>query len=209
MKFSDQRFSDLLASFQSSEPTPGGGSASALSGAVGASLLAMVAGLPKPRAHSREDAERLADARARCRSLSEGLAALMDRDSEAYDLVLVAFRLPKAREEDNAARSLRIQEALRSATEAPLEVMRACAKAIAEAAVVAGLGNVNAASDVQVGLELLGAGLRGAKLNVDVNLASLNDEAFAAAVRDEADRLVAESRRGQAAAAALLPPAHH
>ena len=204
MTLSHQRFTDLLASFQSAEPTPGGGSASALGGAVGAALLAMVAGLAKPRVHTSDDTARLASARVRCAALSDGLATLMDRDSDAYDLVVAAFRSPKTTEPEKAVRSVRIQEALRAATEAPLDVMRACAEAIGHASVVATYGNTNASSDVRVGLELLGAGLRGARLNVEVNLASMKDTAFIAAVRAEADRLAAEAVSGQAAALAAL-----
>jgi formiminotetrahydrofolate cyclodeaminase len=200
MSLSQLRFTELLSAFRSREPTPGGGSASALAGAVGASLLAMVAGLPKPRAHSAEETERLTSAGARCAAMSDSLAALMDRDSHAYDLVLAAFRLPRSTEEESTARGIRIQEALRSATEAPLDVMRACAEAIGLAAVVAAFGNRNASSDVQVGLELLRAGLRGAKLNVDVNLASIKDETFSAAIRREAEYLAAEGERGASAA---------
>ena len=204
MTLSHQRFTDLLAAFQSPDPTPGGGSASALGGAVGASLLAMVAGLAKPRVHTSDDTARLATARARCAALSDRLAVLMDRDSDAYDLVVAAFRLPKSTEPEKTARGLRIQEALRAATEAPLEVMRACTEAIDQASVVAAYGNSNASSDVRVGLELLGAGLRGARLNVEVNLASMKDTAFIAAVRSEADRLAGDAESGHAAALAGL-----
>jgi methenyltetrahydrofolate cyclohydrolase len=195
MSLSQLPFTELLNAFRSPDPTPGGGSASALAGAVGASLLAMVAGLPKPRAQSTEDTERLAVAGARCAAIGDRLAALMDRDSSAYDLVVAAFRLPKSTEEEKTARGIRIQEALRSATEAPLDVMRACAEAIGRAAVVAAFGNRNASSDVQVGLELLRAGLRGAKLNVDVNLPGIKDETFAAAARREAEQLGVEGER--------------
>jgi formiminotetrahydrofolate cyclodeaminase len=195
MSLSQLPFTELLNAFRSPEPTPGGGSASALSGAVGASLLAMVAGLPKPRAQSPEDTERLTVAGGRCAAIGDRLAALMDRDSSAYDLVVAAFRLPKSTEDEEAARGIRIQEALRSATEAPLDVMRACADAIGLAAVVAAFGNRNASSDVQVGLELLRAGLRGAKANVDVNLPGIKDETFAAAVRREAEQLGVEGER--------------
>jgi formiminotetrahydrofolate cyclodeaminase len=206
---SHQRFTDLLAAFQSPDPTPGGGSAAALSGAVGASLLAMVAGLGKPRAQTNDDTARLASARVRCAALSDWLAALMDRDSDAYDLVVAAFRSPKSTEPEKAARSLQIQEALRAATEAPRDVMRACAEAIGQATVVAALGNSNASSDVRVGLELLGAGLRGARLNVEVNLASMKDPAFIAEVRTEADRLATEAESGHAAALGALESAGH
>src|SRR6476469_1109591 len=131
------RFVDLLASFRSPHPTPGGGSASALSGAVGASLLAMVAGLPKPRAKTADDEQRLSAAGSRCAHISDRLASLIDRDSDAYDDVVGAFRLPKGDEEEKRARTARIQEALRRATDVPMEVMRASAEAIQAAADVA------------------------------------------------------------------------
>lgn len=189
MRLADLRFTDLLGAFRSPDPTPGGGSASALSGAVGASLLAMVAALPKPRTQNADDEARLAAARARCTTISDRLTALMDRDSEAYDAVVGAFRLPKSSDDEKRERSGRIQEALRLATETPLDVMRACVDGIKAARDVAALGNANASSDVQVGLELLMAGVRGARLNVAVNLASVKDLAFVETATKEAEDL--------------------
>ena len=207
MSLSQQPFIDLLASFRSPDPTPGGGSASALSGAVGAALLAMVAGLPKARTETPEDVERLAAARAQYTSISDRLALLMDRDSGAYDLVVEAFRLPKSSEEEKSTRSVRIQEALRSATEVPLDVMRACAEAMEAAALVAAMGNANASSDIQVGLELLTAGLRGAKLNVAINLASMKDRAYVEAATRESERLETGADRARATAIGRLQAA--
>ena len=205
MKLTDHRLSEFCwPPSAHPTPTPGGGSASALAGAVGASLLAMVAGLPKPRAATADDLERLAAAGAGCVALSERLSALIDRDSEAYELVVAGFRLPKGTDEEKAVRGTRIQEALRMATEAPLDVMRACAEAIGHAASVAAFGNPHAASDVRVGLELLGAGLRGARLNVDVNLDSIKDGEFVTAASDEAARLTAAADAGIAAAGTAL-----
>jgi formiminotetrahydrofolate cyclodeaminase len=204
MTLTRRSVTDLLAAFRSSEPTPGGGSASALAGAVGASLLAMVAVLPKPRAATEEETRRLTAAGARCTGLAEELAALIDRDSAAYELVVGAFRLPKGSDEEKAARTDAIQRGLTAATEAPLDVMRACAAAMDQAAVVAAFGNRNASSDVQVGLELLGAGLRGARLNVEINLGSLKDAPYVARAREEAERLLAESELRMAAARSAL-----
>jgi methenyltetrahydrofolate cyclohydrolase len=82
--------------------------------------------------------------------------------------------------------------------------MRACAAAIDQAAVVAAFGNRNASTDVQVGLELLGAGLRGARLNVDVNLGSITDGRFAAAASEEAARLASTTEEGLTTARACL-----
>jgi methenyltetrahydrofolate cyclohydrolase len=189
MSLSQRPFNELLEAFRSPEPTPGGGSASALAGALGASLLAMVAGLGKPRAQTDDDVRRLRAAGERCSALSSRLSALMDEDTNAYGDVVAAFKLPKTTEGEKSARTIRIQEALRGATDVPLEVMRACADALQQGVVVAGFGNTNASSDVQVGLELLRAALRGAKLNVDINLASLKDAAYVTAVRGESDRL--------------------
>ena len=189
MKLTERSVADLLAAFRSSDPTPGGGSAAALAGAVGAALLAMVAGLPKSRAATDEDAGRLKNAGEHCAAASAELEALVDRDSEAYDLVMAAYQQPKTTDEEKAARSAAIQAALREAIAAPLAVMRACAAAAGHGAVIGALGNRSAASDVQVGFELLGAGLRGAKQNVEINLGSVKDAEYVATIRAEVDAL--------------------
>src|SRR5690348_578169 len=95
VSFIDRTVTEFLAALQSPEPTPGGGSAAALAGAMGASLLAMVAGLPKSKAATAEDAARLAAAGQRSTALAAELKTLVDRDSEAYRQVMAAFRLPK------------------------------------------------------------------------------------------------------------------
>ncbi len=193
MKLTNLTVTELLAAFRSSEPTPGGGSASALAGAVGASLLAMVAGLPKPRAATDDDQRQLAAAGARCTELAIQLEALIDEDSAAYDLVVGAFRLPKGTDEEKTARTAAIQRALTAATEAPLQVMRLCAKGLDALHAVDRLGNPNASSDVQVAFNMLRAGLRGAHQNVEINLGSLKDEDYASRVRTEAAALLSES----------------
>jgi formiminotetrahydrofolate cyclodeaminase len=189
MKLIDMTVNEFLAAVRSPEPTPGGGSAAALAGAMGASLLAMVAGLPKSRAANEDDAARLRAAGERCAALADELTALIDRDSAAYDLVLAAYKKPKGTDEEKTARSAAIQGAMRSAIAAPLDVMRACAAAVRHGVVVSELGLLSASSDVQVGLALLGAALRGAQLNVEINLESVKDAGYVASVREELDRL--------------------
>ena len=195
---------DLIAAFRSPEPTPGGGSAAALTGAVGAALLAMVSSLSRPRASTPDDVERLADASRRCTEISKELTALVDRDSDAYGAVVAAYRLPKSTPDEADQRAARIQEALLGATTTPLDVMRRCSAAIAQAATVASLGNRNASSDVQSGLELLGAGLRAAMLNVEINLNSVKDAGLGAGIRNEASRLLAAAVDDAAAARRLI-----
>lgn len=182
--------SQLLDAFASSAPTPGGGSASALSGAIGASLLAMVAALPKTRTGDAAERVALDASGTKLGELRQTLAALVDEDTRAYDMVTAAFKNPRGTDEEKAVRKAAIQTAMRAATEAPLATMRACEAAMRESAIVAQHGNPNAASDVWVALELLNAGLRGAQKNVAINLGSLADEAYKDDVEVEAKTLL-------------------
>ncbi len=191
--------SDLLDAFSSPDPTPGGGSAAALMGALGASLLAMVAGLPKTKTGAPEERSALDDARADLLRVRKTLVDLVDRDAAAYDLVVAAFKRPKSTDEEKAARSAAIQDAMRVATEVPVETFRACAEAVEAARVVAEHGNPSAKSDVAVGVHALQAALMGAAFNVEINIGSLKDAALV-------DRLTAALREAQARAAAASQP---
>lgn len=189
MKLTELPVSGLIAAFGSPSPTPGGGSASALAGAAGAALLAMVAAMPKNRASTPEDAGLLQAAGTRCGKLSDALLDLVDRDSEAYDAVVAAYRLPKASDDEKSARKAEIQAAMKRAAETPLETMRYAAEALEAASTVARLGNANAASDVEVAVHLLLAAARGARANVEINLGSLEDAGCVAEVREEVRRI--------------------
>lgn len=204
MKLTQQTVSEFLAAVRDSRPTPGGGSAAAVAGALGASLLAMVASMPKHRAASEEDVERLQAAAARCRALAERLEVLVDEDSNAYDSVVAAYRLPKSSEQEKAERKRGIQQALHAAIDAPLEVMRHSVDAIEAASTVARFGNPNAASDVGVALELLVAAERGARLNVLINLSNVEDSEALERIGGTVRTRAAECRRGAEAARALL-----
>jgi formiminotetrahydrofolate cyclodeaminase len=200
VKLTDQNVSDLLAAFRSASPTPGGGSAAALAGAIGVSLLAMVAGLPTSRAAIEGDADRLRAAGERCTALSAELATLVDRDTDAYNLVVAAYRSPKGTDAERSARAAAVQQAMRAAIDAPLEIMRACAAAAEHGVVIATLGNPSASSDAQVGFELLNAALRGARLNVETNAARVKDADYVARVRADVEALGRAIARDTAAA---------
>ncbi len=189
MKLTALPVSGLIAAFASPSPTPGGGSASALAGAVGAALLAMVAAMPKSRASSAGDVSLLQAAGTRCGALSDALLDLVDRDSDAYDAVMAAYRLPKASDDEKTIRKAGIQAAMKTAAETPLDTMRRAAEALETAAVVGRFGNANAASDVVVAIELLLAAVRGARANVEINLESLDDAAYAGQLREEVARI--------------------
>jgi len=191
---------DLLDAFASNEPVPGGGSAAALAGALGVSLLLMVAGLPRTRTGAPEEAADLAEAAARLRPLRDTLTSLVERDSNAYSAVVDAMRLPKATEPEKQQRRAAIDAAMRGAIDVPMDTMRACQQALRGALVIAGNGNPNASTDTGTAVLLLTAGLRGAALNVGVNLRSVRDAAFSDRVSKEQGHLIADAEADAAAA---------
>ncbi|MFA5911600.1 MAG: cyclodeaminase/cyclohydrolase family protein [Vicinamibacterales bacterium] len=204
MKFSDMTVAQFLGALASPDPTPGGGTASAIAGAMAASLLVMVSGLAKSHTNTDVEKEALAAARQALQPLSATLVDLADADSAAFDDVLSAYRLPKATDDEKAARSAAIQSALQGATVVPLHTLRACTEALAHAGVVAACGNRSAVSDVGVAIGLLEAAAAGAEANVRINLGSVRDLHFTSATGDETGRLVSDAARLAAAARAHL-----
>jgi methenyltetrahydrofolate cyclohydrolase len=178
-----------MAAFASAEPTPGGGSASALASSVGASLLLMVASLEKTRDQSEVDRTALNSAGAALTGIQHQLIAAIDADSDAYDQVVSAYRQAKTTDVDKSARKAAIEHALRMATDVPLGVMRLSIDALKHAHKVAAHGHRAASSDVGVALALLQAGLEGARLNVRVNISGISDRAYVEAVTAESERL--------------------
>ena len=191
--FVEMAVADLLDAFSSTDAVPGGGSAAALGGALGVSLLLMVAGLPKTRTGAPEETADLAEAASRLHPLRDALLALVDRDSNAYGQVLAAYRLPRESDTQTATRRDAIEGATRAAIDAPLDTMRASQQALRGAVIVALNGSRRATSDVGVAVELLTASLRGARLNVEINLAALNDAPYRARVTEEVEQLESDA----------------
>jgi len=191
--YADARVRDLLDAFASSDPLPGGGSAAALTGAVGMSLLLMVAAMPKSRTGTAADRDALAGCAAVLQPIRGRLTALIDEDSEAYQAVIRAYRQPKGTDAERTARTEAVQRALRRAVDVPLETMRLCGRALREAGTVVRLGNPNAATDAVVGARLLAAALEGAAMNVDVNLPGIRDAEYVARSGAERQTLLTEA----------------
>lgn len=189
MTLIDLPLRDLLSAFSSSQPTPGGGSASALASSVGASLLMMVAGLPKSRTNSDEEKTILRDAAAVVGGLRQQLTEAIDADAAAYDQVVSAFKLPKGTPPEQEARKAAVQLALRLATDIPLGVMRLSVRALEQADRIAANGNQAAASDVGVAVALIAAAAAGARMNVEINLEGVTDKGYGDSVRAEIDVL--------------------
>lgn len=196
----------LLDSLAADTPAPGGGSVSALSGALGAALGAMVCRLTAARGAGGTTAEQALALAAELDHLRAHLLAGFDVDQEAYEAILEATRLPKGTESEKVARREAIAEATHHATLVPLENARLCVRALEFCGLVVATGLPQAITDAGVGAAVAFAGAQGALYNVFVNLTGLDDEAFVAVVRAEAAALAdaAEVAWSQADAAVRL-----
>lgn len=168
---------EFLRRLAGGDPTPGGGSASALAAALGASLVSMVCNLTLGRPRYAEHEAEARQLQAEAATLGERLQRDIDRDAVAYGEVIAAYQLPRATDQEQAARSEAIQAATRGAALVPLGVVEASGSVIELAERALGKTNPNAASDLAVAALLGVAALDGAAANVEVNLSSLKDEA--------------------------------
>ncbi|HEX5591312.1 MAG TPA: cyclodeaminase/cyclohydrolase family protein [Candidatus Limnocylindrales bacterium] len=188
--FRDLTLDAFVGRLASADPTPGGGSASAVAASLGASLVAMVAALsegrPKYAIHERTHAR----AKVAGAELADRLLRLADEDAEAYGAFSAALKLPRETEGEQTARTAAMRAAARIAAEAPLRCVEACAEVVAEAERLAGRSNVNASSDLHVAALLAEAGARGAAANVRVNLPSVGDAAWAETTGARVDELL-------------------
>lgn len=183
----------FLDALGSSAPTPGGGAASALVGAVAAALAEMMAQLTVGKPKFRAVEEETRDVIARARALRLELHALMDQDARAYAAVAEAYRLPRASEAERAERTTRIQQALAAAACPPLQVMERTCEALELAAEIASIGNPTVASDAGCAAILGEAAVRAAGLNVLANAVLLEDAAEAARTKARVVELEAQA----------------
>lgn len=198
MKLVDMTVKEYLEVLKSDAPAPGGGSVSALSAAQGAALVSMVCELTIPKEKFAEYKELCEEVKAEILGVYDALVIGIDKDTEAFNQVSAAFKLPKATDEEKAARSKAIQAATVVATKVPYETMELCMEGLEITAKIVGKSNPNAASDLGVAALNLLAGLKGAYLNVMINLPGIKDEAAkaefagAAAMVAKAEELAAK-----------------
>jgi formiminotetrahydrofolate cyclodeaminase len=190
--FADLTIAQFIAKLSSSEPVPGGGAASALAAALGASLISMVAGLSTGRPKYAAYEATLARCAANGRELSAEFLRLADLDAHAYAGYSAALKMPRETEEQQAVRKDAIRAAARSAAEAPLQCVLTCTSLVHSALALAGRSNVNAASDVLVAALLGEAAARGAAENVLINLPSIDDEECSQEMRHQVDAALHE-----------------
>ncbi len=170
------KLADYLNLLASDAPAPGGGSASALCGAQGAALTAMVANLTVSRKKYEAFHDICGQAAEQAEALKARLVAQIDRDTDAYSLVYEAMKLPKETEEEKRARSEKIAEATLFATEVPYETLSLAVQVLSVTGTLVGSSNPNAASDLGVAAANLETCAKGAWLNVLINLGGLKDE---------------------------------
>jgi len=183
-----EKFLDDLAG---GNPTPGGGSAAAIMGAMGAALVSMVCNVTLgKKGYEGVEAEMRAILQ-ESEKVRRRLTAMVAEDIAAFNGILSGYKMPKGSDEEKAARASAIQAGLRRATEVPLDCARVCAEVIALSRRASEQGYLNVISDGGVGVLAGFTGLRSAALNVYINAPALKDRAFAERATAELEELVA------------------
>ncbi len=192
--FIDKSLKQYALDTKSSDPTPGGGSVSAYVGTLSSALTSMVGGLTfskKNYSELSEDVKSKMESNAKeLEQLFEDLANDVDKDTNAFDKVMEAFKMPKETDEEKKARSHAIQEGYKIALEVPLKCAEKCHRVLELQDVFAKYGNVNAITDIGVGVLLAYSGLEGALLNVTINLGSIKDEEYKKVISEKVSSLL-------------------
>ncbi len=180
--------SEFIKSVASSSPAPGGGSCSSLASTIGSSLAAMMCqlsfGKKSFEEKSEDEKEEFKKAFELMTSNAQELERLIDEDTAAFNAIMDAFKLPKETDEDKQIRSEAIQSATWGAIDVPLKMSDLSLSSLKNMDILLLAGNANAISDLGVGILLLNAGLKGANMNVKINLGSVKDKERAAKTLD-------------------------
>jgi methenyltetrahydrofolate cyclohydrolase len=195
---------EFLERLASADPTPGGGSAAAIMGAMGAALVSMVCNVSFGKKGYESAEPQLRAVLGESERLRKRLCGMVADDVAAFDGLMAAYKLPKASDVEKAQRAEAIQASLRRATDVPLECARACAEVVDLAHRVAELGYRHVISDAGVGVAAADSALRSAALNVFINAPSLKDRAFAEAALAEVERLSSSSHASSEATYAAV-----
>ena len=193
MKLADLKVTEFVDLLASDAPAPGGGSAAALEGAIGAALTAMVCGLTKGKKKFAEFNDLAVEAEVKALALKDRFVDVMDRDTEAFNVVSAAFGMPKETDEEKAARSAAIQKGLEGCTATPFEMMEIAVETLELTDSILGKSNDSAASDLGVSALSLRAAIQGAWLNVLINIGSLKNKELAEDYRVKGEALLAKA----------------
>ncbi len=190
---------DFVTELASDSAAPGGGSAAALAGALGAALTTMVCNLSLDEEKFQAVLPEIQAIRLQASALQEKLTNAVDEDAQAFNSVMNAYKLPKSNDEEKKARLATIQQSMKQAALLPLGVAGDSLEALKLAARILPLGNQNAASDAAVSGLMAYAAIQGALFNVKINLGFIKDADFCATTRDRITAISAEAKQENAA----------
>lgn len=190
MKLVDMTVKDYTHLLASDASAPGGGSTAALMGAQGAGLTAMVCALTLGRKKYLEQEALCTEVREKTLKLTDGFLDVLDRDTEAFNLVSAVFTMPKDTDEQKAARKAAMQSALKACTLTPFEMMELARQTMELTGLIVGKSNASAASDLGVAVLCLKGAIQGAWLNVLINLGGVEDQAFVEEYKGKGQRLL-------------------
>jgi formiminotetrahydrofolate cyclodeaminase len=190
MAISTKTIPDFVTALASKDPVPGGGGASALTGAVGMALGNMVGSLTAGKKKYAAVEAEIIELKKKSGALQEEMLALIDMDAEDFAPLARAYGLPKDTPEQQREKDRVMETALRGATATPFEIMKKCAEAIDIIEGFAAKGSKLAISDAGVGVIFCKAALDGASLNVFINTRAMKDRAYARKINSEADELL-------------------
>ena len=179
----------FLSELASDSPAPGGGSVAALAGSLGAALSSMVCNLTIGKEKYADVQLEIKDTLKKSEQLRKELIKLIDEDTEAFNDVMKAFKMPKETEEQKEKRKQAIQKGYKTAAKVPLETAKACEKTLDIAMVIAEKGNKNSITDAAVSALMAQAGVKSAILNIKINLGSIKDDEFVERISFEIDEL--------------------
>lgn len=188
MGYRKESLEKYLQDAASGSATPGGGSVSALVGALGTTMASMSSNFTIGREKFKDVEPKVREILYRCDNGREKLLDLMEEDIKSYGRVSEAYALPRYTEMEKGARSTAIQTALKEAMAVPLNTVRACIAILEDIRELAEIANPNLISDVGVAAILTNAALSGGRLNVEINLAQIKDEILVEAVRLEVEQ---------------------
>jgi len=204
----DMKLKDFIDELSSDKPAPGGGSASALSASLGVALYIMVMNLTKGKKfyseYSEEVKKGIDDSMEKMEFFKRELEALIDEDTNAYNRVMAAFKLPKNTEEEKRIREEEIQKAYKIAIDVPYKTAKISLDALKMFEFGARYGNPNAITDIAVGCNLLYSGIVGALYNVRINLNSIKDEMFVNEMKMECDDILKKAEACKEAVVKLV-----
>jgi formiminotetrahydrofolate cyclodeaminase len=197
--FKDLTVKDFIAELASNSPAPGGGSTAAFAASLGSALSSMVFNLTVGKKAFNELSDEIKELIVKelkeAQESKEEFLSLMDKDTEAFMILMASFKLPKETEDEKSVRSSKIQEAYKGATEVPLEMAVKAYKIYDYIMTACTYGNKNAISDAGVAALMTQSSIEAAVLNVRINLSSIKDEDYKQRVKKQCEELVANGAK--------------